>query len=312
VKKRLSKKAFERAVSWIMEKGRKLEKSWVKSLFFGTSPGSVLQEIQAFQNPDGGFGKALESDLRFPGSSAIATSVALENIHGLLQMVKTDKERNQGMQLVKGALGFLETDFSPARQGWFATPAASNGFPHTPWWHVEPGKGCAIDEHWGNPSAELTGYCLLFRQNLSRLNVDALSATCMEHFSEVDSFSSFHELFCYARLYRLAPSLFCREMEERLFSHIQAAVEPDFTVWQTEYVARPLDFVDSPHETLGIFEEWIDQNLDTWVEELESLGKLLPHWPQSFYSEEMAPAWDEWTGVCTLKALKVLKNFGRL
>lgn len=80
---RLSPEAFARARAFLLDRGRPLEQARFRHDFEGGAVGEVLDALRAYRNPDGGFGHALEPDVRAPGSSVLATSVALEVLHSL-------------------------------------------------------------------------------------------------------------------------------------------------------------------------------------------------------------------------------------
>lgn len=66
--KLLSKKAFDKASNFISTRGRPLEKAQFEFHFNNGSVEDVLLELGKFQNPDGGFGHAVEPDVRMPES----------------------------------------------------------------------------------------------------------------------------------------------------------------------------------------------------------------------------------------------------
>ena len=76
----LSAAAFARARRFVATKARPLELARLRFHFDSAPAVAVLAELQKFQNADGGFGKALEPDLRASESSALATSVAFQII----------------------------------------------------------------------------------------------------------------------------------------------------------------------------------------------------------------------------------------
>ena len=75
--RQLSAAQFTRAADFIYEQGRPLERALFRWHFHGSGRQVVLRTLAAFQNDDGGFGNALEPDLRTPLSSALATGIAL-------------------------------------------------------------------------------------------------------------------------------------------------------------------------------------------------------------------------------------------
>ena len=59
---------FASARTFIYASARLLERQLFAVLFEDDDPRSVISALRAYQNPDGGFGNALESDLRTPVS----------------------------------------------------------------------------------------------------------------------------------------------------------------------------------------------------------------------------------------------------
>ncbi|MEJ2754005.1 MAG: hypothetical protein P8169_15225, partial [Chloroflexota bacterium] len=68
---------FARARAYLLNEARPLERSLFRYHFEDRTAVAVWQELAAFQNGDGGFGHALEPDVRTPTSSALATGIAL-------------------------------------------------------------------------------------------------------------------------------------------------------------------------------------------------------------------------------------------
>lgn len=63
--------------SYVFQHARLLERQLFDYFFGSGSQEACLRALQAFQNPDGGFGNGLEPDLLCPGSSAIGAESAL-------------------------------------------------------------------------------------------------------------------------------------------------------------------------------------------------------------------------------------------
>ena len=78
--KTLSGRAFERASRFLLEQARPLERALFRQRFEGAGAEGALVALSAFQNEDGGFGRALEPDLRSPSSSALATAIGLQTL----------------------------------------------------------------------------------------------------------------------------------------------------------------------------------------------------------------------------------------
>ena len=75
--KLLTSDSFEQARTFVMERGRELERRLLAYYFDDGTPAAVLDELASYQNQDGGFGNGLEPDLQLPDSSVITTTIAL-------------------------------------------------------------------------------------------------------------------------------------------------------------------------------------------------------------------------------------------
>jgi hypothetical protein len=114
--KKLSREAFNQARQFLKTQARPLDRALFEYRFENASAERVVDELARFQNDDGGFGHALEPDLRTPTSSALATGIGL----GLLQ----ESDRAADHPLVQAAVQFLLATFDAQRQVW-RLPGAS-------------------------------------------------------------------------------------------------------------------------------------------------------------------------------------------
>ena len=69
------------AETFIWSAARLVDRHRYAMLFADGSAEPVLAALSGYRNPDGGFGHALEPDLRCPGSQPAATLYALETLH---------------------------------------------------------------------------------------------------------------------------------------------------------------------------------------------------------------------------------------
>ena len=60
--------SLERAADFLWRNARLLERTMFAQEFLGGPPDAVLNALMAYRNADGGFGSALEPDVRAPGS----------------------------------------------------------------------------------------------------------------------------------------------------------------------------------------------------------------------------------------------------
>src|SRR6185312_5612871 len=66
------------ADSFIWSAARLVDRRRYALLFDGGAAAAVIEALRGYRNPDGGFGHALEPDLRCPGSQPTPTLYALE------------------------------------------------------------------------------------------------------------------------------------------------------------------------------------------------------------------------------------------
>jgi hypothetical protein len=304
--KKLSKTAFDEASKFIKEHGRKLENCIFTYRFEKPYEYEILDELKKYQNEDGGFGNALESDFRLPDSSPMATSIALQHL------TKID-HKQEVLDAIKAAIGYLEEKFIRDRNGWLAVPKEVNNYPHTPWWGFTEEEGTSvIDKNWGNPSAEIIGFMYKYKIHVKKLDVDKLVEYAINYFNSQETIESFHEVYCFIGLYRFLPIELQAKIKDKLYWSVGSLVSKDSSEWKGSYVAKPLDFVSEPGNSFGISEDLINLNLDFLIDTLEEEKVITPSWGKVFYERDLEPSWNEWLGVLTLKALITLDRFNRI
>jgi hypothetical protein len=115
---------FDAAADFLAARARVLDRRAFQRLFGDGAAEPVRDAVAAYRNADGGFGHALEPDLRTAASQPTAVEMALR----VLDFCAAWDER-----LVRDALDWLVT-IAPAGGGApFATATVALG-PHAPWW----------------------------------------------------------------------------------------------------------------------------------------------------------------------------------
>ena len=69
---------LERARQFVQQYGREIDQARFALHFDGGTIEAFMDALGAYQNPDGGFGHALEVDIEAPGSQPFATEIALD------------------------------------------------------------------------------------------------------------------------------------------------------------------------------------------------------------------------------------------
>ncbi len=302
----LSKEGFEKASDFLLHSARGLERAIYNYRFRGETSNKILTELKHYQNPDGGFGHGLGPDLRCPLSTPIATTQAFQKLAELDR-----SEVPPG--LVREGIGYFEESFNTEQNRWFSARKEVNDYPHAPWWHYdEELAGTVIDQSWGNPTAEIIGYLLVYDEFVEKTDAEKLLKQAFRKLNNSKEYDSEHEIYCYLRLYRALPSRFSEKIREQLTAAVRNLVRSEASEW-TSYVPTPLDFVKSPKEyRFGIDDGLLDANLNYLVEQLETNGTIEPTWEWGQYEEDWESAKQEWTGILTLEALTLLEEFDRI
>jgi hypothetical protein len=118
------------AERFVLANARLLDRHRLAMLLHAAPVAPVLQALRAYRNPDGGFGHALEPDVRAPGSEPASTLHALE----VLSEAGTLDD-----PMVAGAAAWIGTIAGPDGTVPIALPAAA-GYPHAPWMVPRPGE----------------------------------------------------------------------------------------------------------------------------------------------------------------------------
>ena len=120
---------IEAARQFVHANGRVLERHRLATLIDGAPTEPLLNALRAYRNPDGGFGHALEPDVRCPGSQPAATLQALEV---LVEVGATDDP------MLADAAEWVAAISRPDGGVPTVLPSAA-GYPRAPW--MEPSEG---------------------------------------------------------------------------------------------------------------------------------------------------------------------------
>ena len=115
------------AKTFLQANARVLERRRFDHLLEGGPAEPVVDALRAYRNPDGGFGHAIEPDMRAPSSQPVGIHTALEILH---------------------EVGVRDDPMIEAAADWLATITRDDGgipfvledameYPHAPWWQFE-------------------------------------------------------------------------------------------------------------------------------------------------------------------------------
>ena len=270
--KRLSSDAFERALTFVNERGRSIDRA-LAAHHFGDAPSSAVREVLTeYQNDDRGFGHGLEPDFLLPDSSPMATSIALQ----ILQELAVGTEE----PLVGDALRYLVDARDSSLDAWPFTLPSVNDWPHAPWWHYDADQPPKASDIALNPGAEIVGYFVRWRAAAPPSTpVEAwLEQTAQEILSgeKVEP----HQLLCCIRLAE-SPGLDAKTLSSitaRIERGASGAVETDPAKWD-DYCIKPLTAAPRPDSLLApALSQAIELQIDYELERQSEDGSWAPHW----------------------------------
>jgi hypothetical protein len=309
--KQLNRDAFNRARAFLKAQARPLDHALFEHRFEAAPAERVQEELARYQNDDGGFGQALEPDVRTPSSSALATGIGLT----ILKELECPPEH----AMVTAAVRLLRQTFDEEVQVWRVIPHDVNDYPHAPWWHDEDGSlARTFDDFLIIPRAQIVGllhdYAALVPADWLDVLTEA-TVTAIETLEE-DAFRGGGDTLRYAldlaeteplpqrfkdrlipRLRELAAQIVCRDPQE----------------WGG-YCATPLKIAPSPESVVAdMLWEDLQRNLDYAIDHQTAEGTWEPTWTWGdFYPDAWERARLEWRGHLTLRTLNMLHVFGRI
>ncbi len=304
----LSPSASANARTFLEHSARPLERALFHHHFDHASVATVLAELAAVRNPDGGF--SLEPDVQSPVSSVLGTTVAFQ----ILARLGVGAEE----PLVRDGVRFLEATFDAATGVWPIVPPAVVAAPHAPWWDGAD-DSVTFALRWSgfrhNPRAEVIGHLLHWRAAVAPAFIDRVLAAFGWPDPVPGSQLEMHDLLCWVRLAQspgLDPATRTRVVQ-RLAPLVDTGVSRDPAAWE-KYGLTPLSVVKSPDSPLAtvLGEAAIAANLDWLITRQGDDGAWRPTWN---WGGRFPEAWQRservWSGMLTLDALLVLRAFGR-
>ena len=297
-------KTFAKAREFLLTRARPLERARFRLHFGGEPVTEARTALAAFQNTNGGFGHALEPDLRLPGSSALATLVAFE-LFRELGLVAEDP-------MVRAAVRWTQTAFDRALGRWPATPPGVNDWPHAPWWTwQEPGPPAFT----ANPGAELIAHLWHYHGAADSGFLADVTTRVQRVLGELPAKPEMHDLLCILRLAETptVPAAVRDQAAACLRRAVPLVVERDPKAW-TGYGLQPLMLAPRVDSLVApLLSDAVSANLDFLVERQGDDGAWAPNWSWAdLFPEDWPLAEREWKGVLTMQALLTLRSYGRL
>ena len=293
---KLSKDSFSKAEEFINSNARQLDIRLFEHHFKDGSKNDVLQELKKYQNPDGGFGHAIEPDFRLPESSAMATSV------GLQYCVEVDIDPND--EIIQSAMDYLVTTFNVDTAYWPKTPVEVNDSPHAPWWHVDEIKPPA-DASWANPNAELLGYLQTFQNHVPNDILELLYKRALDNLNNLDTIESLYCFMNWERAYQSVPEPLKSLISKKVGKTLQTFEPNPDTLGEI----RVFWIVPKPESFLSVFPSHIRSLHDYEINRQGEDGGWWPTWSWGQYEDVWPIAEREWAGKITAGNLIAMDTF---
>jgi hypothetical protein len=278
------------AEQFLLREARLLERRVFEHRFRDGSADAVARALLAFRNDDGGFGNALESDIRGRSSQPVPLERALELL---------DEIDAFDPEVVAAGCDWLASASTEEGGVPFVLETVEDG-PHAPWW--EPtGKA------YLNPTAGIAG--LLYKRGLSHPWLEPATAFCWTALErDFDSIGPDDAVSILGFLEHVPDRDRAEGAFERLGKRIVGelvAIDPE----ASGYVKSPLEYAPQPDRLARrLFDDaTIDAHLDAAAAKQQEDGG----WPIT-WEPPSAAAVNEWRGFVTLKVLTLLDDYGRL
>jgi hypothetical protein len=295
--KTLGPAQLDAAETFVWLSGRLIERLRFAFLFRGGNRERAIAALRPYQNPDGGFGEALEPDFRGPVSQPVTAHQALEVLDELdafdNPMVPSVCDYIASISTPEGGAPTVLTDVTK--------------YPHPWWW--EPSEGTPPASLL--PTASIAG--LLHKHRVGHPWLERATSFCWQ---AIDAFAGRPPRFGHQYLIR-SVLVFLDHVPDRARAE-QVAAELGRQALERGSIALdpgtegevhfPLDFAPVP-TTLA--RKWFDdalieRHLDALVEAQQADGGWTVNW--SVWTPITGLEWRAWQ---TVRRLKTLRAYGR-
>lgn len=301
----LSAENFARAATFVKTHARAVDRCLFAYYFENGSATEMLDALRAFQNPDGGFGHGMEPDFRLPASSAMATSVGLQNCLA----VSAPPEH----PMMQAAIQYLVETYQTEGNYWPALPLEVNDHPHAFWWGRDS-VAVPPEAAWANPCAELVGYLHYARASVPPELLARATERARKNLESGVAFGdgqlSFYQLLNWERAATFLPEGLAEDARDRILTAYRSLRPLTEEKLAELPVIALLDFWDAA--AARAFPEDIDRLLENIIQQQAEDGAWWPAWHWGQYDDVWEVAKKEWAGRITVDVLHTLKKYGKL
>nr|SBO93152.1 hypothetical protein BN4615_P2666 [Nonomuraea gerenzanensis] len=278
----------DRAELYLHHHARLIDRLRFEALFRGGSRARVLDVLSCYQNEDGGFGNALEPDLRGPGSQPEPVEVAFWIL---------DELDAFDSPMVPAACKYLSSITTGDGGVPFVLPSVRDTV-RAPWWQSDDNPpGDLI------PTASIVA--LLHKHAVTHPWLDAATDFCWSKLYAQGEFEPYAARAAVTFLNWVPDRRRAESEFARLRDAILATVTFDLNA--AGHVHHPLDFAPRPLRLPLFGQDVLDAGLDALLATQSADGGWSGNWPMWTPVVE-----HEWGGYLTLARLNTLRAYGRL
>lgn len=290
---------------WIHRNARGLELAKWRFYFEGGDAESVIDELQYYQNTDGGFGHALEADCWNPASAPSQMFYAIHILHELAYQDTTHP-------VIQNMLRYLESGKDMVDGFWVSILPSNNQYPHAPWWTKTDKK--TFDVYM--PNADICWFILKFAQKDSPLYDKAVSMVqrMLNLFlsqKEVEPHSLESMMFLLRELQKTDSS--CGQLEDAATAHgiqlMRGLIEVNPDTW-TAYCITPSFFIhDRLHPLYPEYRELLKLEVQRLMETRDADGCWDINWVWQEYESAYRLSANWWKSSVTMQKLMLYETF---
>ncbi len=282
----------DQAREFIYANARRIDRAVFEVVFDGTAPDALITALSAYRNADGGFGHALEPDLRTPDSQPLHTETALALL----------KQANQRCPDIAHRCADYLASVARADAALPAYVSGALDYQAAGHWRAGFGAEPTLDRTLGSVA-------LLDWHGVSHPWLDHARAQCMRHL-ETAHIDEAHHLLYAVQFAAILPS---GEFRSAALGRLRRALDDaPFFVAETpvkRYGVTPLHFVPHPdHPAREVFDDTL---LERHLDDLMASQCADGGWPVRFEPPSEG-AMIEWRGRWTLDAMTTLRAWKRL
>ena len=280
---------FDAAAEFMATRARVLDRRVFQRLFQGGAAEPVRDAVAAYRNDDGGFGHALEPDLRAAASQPAAVEMALRIM---------DAADAWDEHLVRDAIDWL-TSIAPSEGGaTFVLPTLSQG-PHAPWWVPAEGNPVSLIQ-----TGQIAG--VLYARGFNHPWRDGATEVMWRGIDQLAEPNAYEMFGVLAFLQHVPDRPRAENALQRIGRSLRALVTLDPNAEGETH--SPLDFAPLPDSIArSLFDEpTIEAHLNHLAGAQHEDGGWTFNWPAWSPAAE-----SDWRGFLTVDALRVLRANGR-